>query len=350
MIFGMTSITGFALPDLRRVAGLAAAVGTQALFAVTVVYLFTFLRYGVDQQAGAWLIVDTLLALQFAVPHSLLLHPSTRKALSRWISSEFYGLFFCLGTCGSLAVVFCFWQACPTTIWDLSGVPEMLMLTGFFASWAGLLYSISLTGLGFQTGWTQWSHWYRKSKMPRRDFRPNSLYHWFRHPIYLCFLGLIWFTPRMTMDRAVLTGIWSVYIFVGSVLKDQRLAFYLGESYRNYQRQVPGYPLMLWGPLAKLRYHSEGSQFIDSQTTAQVLKKQASAAETADLQTPDTRMTCLQPSQPPTVQPPTVQPPTVQPPTVQPPDSTLGSDGTSDRICLSHPSAAPNAPPQHYAA
>ena len=334
MIFGMTRIHGLALPDLRRVAGLAAGVGTQALFAVTVVYLFSFLRYGVDQGSRSWLIADTLLALQFAVPHSILLHPSTRKTFSRWISPEFYGLFFCLSTCGSLAVVFCFWQSCPTTIWDLSGVPEMLMLIGFFASWAGLLYSISLTGLGFQTGWTQWSHWYRNTKMPRRDFQPGSLYQWLRHPIYLCFLGLIWFTPRMTMDHAVLTGIWSIYIFVGSVLKDQRLAFYLGESYRNYQRQVPGYPLMLWGPLAKLRQQPESSTTMDDKTTSQILTAQASAAGMAAPQTPSASVTCLQ----------------RQPNTPQPQDSTLGSDGTSDRISLSHPSAAPNTTQQHYAA
>ena len=50
----------------------------------------------------------------------------------------------------------------------------------------------------------------------------------------MSFLGLIWFTPRMTADHALLTAIWSVYIFVGSYLKDLRLEFYLGDTYREY--------------------------------------------------------------------------------------------------------------------
>ena len=55
----------------------------------------------------------------------------------------------------------------------------------------------------------------------------------------------------MAADRAVLTGVWTVYIFVGSYLKDERLAHYLGQPYRRYQQQVAGYPFMLFGPLAK---------------------------------------------------------------------------------------------------
>ncbi len=74
---------------------------------------------------------------------------------------------------------------------------------------------------------------------------------WLRHPVYLSFLGLIWFTPRMSVDHAILTGIWTVYILVGSHLKDQRLAYYVGATYRHYQQQVAGYPLVFSGPLGR---------------------------------------------------------------------------------------------------
>ncbi|MCA9067272.1 MAG: hypothetical protein KDA96_29635, partial [Planctomycetaceae bacterium] len=77
--------TANARSGVRRVAGLTAGVGTQALFAFTVVHLFSFLRYGVPQSGPNWLLIDSLLALQFAVPHSWLLHPTTRKQLRPWI-------------------------------------------------------------------------------------------------------------------------------------------------------------------------------------------------------------------------------------------------------------------------
>ena len=239
--------------SLSRCTGFIAGVATQALFALTVVYLFSFLRYGPERQLAHWFGIDLLLALQFAVPHSWLLHPKTRKLLSPWIRPEFHGLLFCACTCISLMLIFAFWRTTNVVVWEASGITKTALLGGFYLSWVSLLYSISLTGLGYQTGWTQWTYWYAGSRMPLRTFQPRSLYACFRHPVYLSFLGLIWFTPRMTLDHAVLTAVWTVYIYVGSILKDERLAFYLGSAYRDYQRIVPGYPLLRRGPLGILR-------------------------------------------------------------------------------------------------
>ena len=66
------------------------------------------------------------------------------------------------------------------------------------------------------------------------------------------FMGSVWFTPTVTLDRAMLIAIWTAYIFIGSWLKDRRLEFFLGEWYREYETEVPGYPGMLFGPLGRL--------------------------------------------------------------------------------------------------
>ena len=234
-----------------RLSGVVFGIATQALFAVTVVYLFAFLRYGVIAPGPDWWWQDGLLALQFAIPHSILLHPRFRTLFRSWFPGEMHGAFFCVYTCLSLLVMFHFWKTGPTVLWDLTGWHETLMLSGFYGSWAGLLYSISLTGLGYQTGWTQWVHWYHRRPLPRRDFQERSLYRVLRHPVYLSFLGLIWFTPVMTADHAVLTGVWTAYIFGGSILKDRRLLYYLGASYAAYMTRVAGYPGVFFGPLGK---------------------------------------------------------------------------------------------------
>ena len=62
-----------------------------------------------------------------------------------------------------------------------------------------------------------------------------------RHPGYMSFLGLVWFTPDMTIDRAMLVAIWTAYIFLGSRLKDMRLYHYLGSTYSAYRSRVPAY-------------------------------------------------------------------------------------------------------------
>jgi protein-S-isoprenylcysteine O-methyltransferase Ste14 len=237
---------------MRRVLGIAAGVVTHALFACTVWRLYWFLKGGVVAAANGALSLDLILALQFGVLHSALLHPIVRDALSRWISPFFYGLFYCASTCVELLVVFSFWQPSPTIWWELTGAGRGLVTAGWFASWGALLYSLWSSGLGYQTGWTPWWHWLRGRPLPPRSFKPRGPFLVMRHPIYLSFLGLIWMTPVMTTDRAILTAIWTVYILVGSYLKDERLAHYLRDSYRDYQSRVAGYPGMPAGPLGKL--------------------------------------------------------------------------------------------------
>ncbi len=237
---------------MRRTVGIAAGIVTHVLFAVTVCFLYQFLQGGHIATADGDLRIDLVLALQFAVLHSALLYPRVRQAMTRWIAAPFYGLFFCATTCAGLLILFKLWQPSTTVWWQLTGGARRLIDLGWFGSWAGLIYSLSLNGFGYQTGWTPWWRWVRRQPPLSRPFQPRGAYYVLRHPVYLCFLGLVWFTPLMTPDRALLTAVWTAYVFVGSCLKDQRLAYYVGEDYLNYQARVAGYPGMFFGPLGKI--------------------------------------------------------------------------------------------------
>jgi protein-S-isoprenylcysteine O-methyltransferase Ste14 len=236
---------------MGRLLGILFGLATHVIFAVTVWFLVAFLYGGKGSGRGlGW---DALLALQFSVSHSFLLLPWTRKQWERVLPGELYGCFFCLVTCVSLLLTFTCWQPSQSVVWQLHGTGRALVTTGFVASWGALLYSLHLTGLGYQTGWTPFWWWVRGCKPPPRRFDPRGAYRYLRHPVYLSFLGLIWFTPNMTLDHAFLTVIWTGYIFIGSFLKDQRLVYYLGDRYRHYQARVPGYPLVGFGPLGRIR-------------------------------------------------------------------------------------------------
>lgn len=245
-------------PGWLRALGIAAGLVTQGLFAVTVWCLFWYLYGSTDDatgtsHAGTSHARNAVLALQFAIAHSILLLPRVKRQITRWIPAAFYGCLFCAVTCLTLLVQIQLWQVCSTGLWILRGTSAFAMRIGFFISWGALFYSLSLTGLGYQTGWTPWLAWYRKRRLPSRTFAPRSLYLWLRHPVYLSFLGLIWLTPTMTWDRVVLAAVWTPYIFIGSYLKDERLAHYVGDAYRNYQVRVAGYPGFWRGPLGKRR-------------------------------------------------------------------------------------------------
>ncbi len=236
----------------RRIAGIVFGFSTQILFLVTVWFLFWFLRDGaINERHGNWWLCDSGLAVFFAVAHSVMLVPASRRYLSRWIPSAFYDSAFCVVTCLSLLLLFFAWRTSETTLWHVTGWTESAIRVGFYACWGALFYSLSLTGMGYQNGWTPFYYWIRRQTPPRREFKPRGAYKLIRHPVYLSFLGLVWLTPRMTLDHAALTAIWTAYIFYGSFLKDRRLERFVGERYKQYETKVPGFPLVPFGPLAR---------------------------------------------------------------------------------------------------
>ena len=230
------------------IAGIAFGAATQLIFLWTVVELFQFLRFGSSSSHSFSPFRDLCLALFFALPHSVLLVPAVNKWMRRSFPGELLGCVHCLTTCFSLLVLFRLWTPSHAAIWQMHGTAEQLMLLGFYGSWVALFYSLYLTGMGYQTGLLPWWCWVNGKKVPMRKFEPTSLYRFMRHPVYLSFLGLIWFTPHMTMDHAMLTIVWTAYIYVGSYMKDKRLEHFIGAPYRDYASRVTGFPLIGFGP------------------------------------------------------------------------------------------------------
>jgi len=240
---------------LKRACLILIAIAAHLLLAVTVWFLYPFLAGGSEpdltRHDPQWWWIDLLLIAQFGVLHSLLLRPAVRNRLERLIPSPIYGCCYTIVTCGSLLLLVLAWRVEPVVCVRLEGWANTAVRTAYVLSWVGLLYSLSLTGYGYQTGWTPFWGWLRHGQPPRRTFAIRGAYHWLRHPVYLSFLGQIWFTPLMTVDRLLLTLLLTVYIFLGSYFKDRRLQYFLGDTYRDYQARVPGYPFFP-GPLGRV--------------------------------------------------------------------------------------------------
>ena len=60
-----------------------------------------------------------------------------------------------------------------------------------------------------------------------------------RHPDNLPVLGILLLWPRMTVNRATLGGLMSLYAVLGSIHEEYRLRAAYGMAYRNYQATVP---------------------------------------------------------------------------------------------------------------
>lgn len=238
---------------MRRACGIAFGIATHALFFYTLYRVFFFLFADRVPSPVGSLWFDFLLAAQFGVIHSFLLHFRTRKLLSPWIGVPFYGCFFSAATCLTLLLVFAGWRSAEPTIWRLSGALRTVVETAYVGSWLMLFFSLCVSGISYQTGFLPWWLWVRGHEAPRRPFAPRNIYLVLRHPVYLSFMATVWFNPVMSLDRLLLAVVWTAYIFVGSWLKDERLIHYLGDTYRVYQEKVPGYPFLPFGPLARRR-------------------------------------------------------------------------------------------------
>ena len=129
---------------LLRAAGIAFGAATQVFFVATVCFLFLFLRDGGSRPANGWLTIDCLLALQFAVVHSVLLLPRARSMLSRVVPSQLYGSLFSATTCLGLWLMFGYWRSSSTIIWDAGGWVRYRRI-----DW--LLRVVGFTGLQLET-------------------------------------------------------------------------------------------------------------------------------------------------------------------------------------------------------
>jgi protein-S-isoprenylcysteine O-methyltransferase Ste14 len=149
--------------------------------------------------------------------------------------------------------MFHYWGRMPMEIWHATGWTEHILLACFYGSWIGLLYSLYWTGFGYQTGLTQWWYWFRDQQPPKRAFVTQGAFRYMRHPVYMSFLGLIWFTPVMTLDHAILTAVWTMYIYAGSYFKDRRLLKFIGTPYYEYGKRIAGLPIIGFGSLRFFR-------------------------------------------------------------------------------------------------
>ncbi len=246
------------LPDFRTwFCWSAFGIATQLGFAVTIPFLVWFMLIGASAPTTSAtfdaLLIDVLLILGFAVPHSIFLAPPVRRVLNRVMPREIFGCWFCLVSCVTLAALFIGWRPLPGELWHAHGNTAIAVDIAAGGAWLALVYSMWLGGLGYQTGATGLIAYLRRQPEARRTMCRRGAYQYLRHPIYLSFLLIAWITPVMSEAHLLLSVGLTIYIVIGSWLKDRRLAMFIGDEYRTYMAEVPGFPGLRWGPLGLVR-------------------------------------------------------------------------------------------------
>ena len=72
-----------------------------------------------------------------------------------------------------------------------------------------------------------------------RQLVVQGLYHWVRHPLYTAGMVFIWLVPVMTRNLLALNLGLTLYLIVGALFEERKLAREYGEAYRQYTMRTP---------------------------------------------------------------------------------------------------------------
>lgn len=233
---------------MKRTLILFYGLASYSLFFVTFLYSMGFLGNlwvpkSIDSEPtldlGSAIMVDLALLSLFAVQHSGMARPAFKRWLTRFIPQAAERSTYVLLSTVCMAVLMYYWAPLGGVIWQVDSQLGSLLLHGLYlASWGLLLYATFLINHFDLFGLRQVWNAFRKQDNTDLKFVTPALYRIVRHPIYVGWLGIFWFTPVMTVTHAFFALGASAYILVGIQLEERDLENAHPE-YSQYKRKVP---------------------------------------------------------------------------------------------------------------
>jgi protein-S-isoprenylcysteine O-methyltransferase Ste14 len=200
-------------------------------------YSFTVTGFGYSKSGIlAW---DALLCLMFFVQHSTMIRKTFRNRLTAIVPPHFHGSLYTLASAAVLIGIVLFWQHSEPTLISLQGISRWVAHGVFFASLTGMMWAMhalpSFDMLGVQPILSHLCARHKRT-IPLTIQGP---YRWVRHPLYFSILLMIWCCPDISVDRLLFNILFTGWIFFGTLLEERDLVTEFGETYVNYQHNVP---------------------------------------------------------------------------------------------------------------
>lgn len=148
----------------------------------------------------------------------------------------------------SLLFLFLAWRPLPSGIWDVHGVPALLLWGRYLGGWLPMLWAVTLIDADDLLGLRQVRAFRDLSDLPPLEFQTPALYRHIRHPGMSGFLVVFWTTPHMTVGHLLFAGGMSGYMLVGVKLEERDPVATFGDRYRRYRREIPMFLPRPWRP------------------------------------------------------------------------------------------------------
>jgi len=184
-------------------------------------------------------LVDSLLLLLFAVPHSVMARPAFKRWWTRFVPPPVERSTYVLVSSLALALLFWQWQPIPAVVWDVGHPAGRWPLHAvFWAGWALALVSTFLIDHFDLFGLRQVYLYASGREYTPPAFRTPGLYRSVRHPLMTGFLLAFWSTPTMTLGHLLFAVATTAYILIALQLEERDLVGFYGDRYRTYQEQA----------------------------------------------------------------------------------------------------------------
>lgn len=223
-------------------------VASYAVFFATFLYAIGFIGNIAVPKAidsaptlslGTSLLIDLGLLSLFAIQHSGMARPAFKRWLTRYLPQPAERSTYVLLSSLCLVLMMWFWAPLGGVVWNATSLLAQWTLTGlYFASWCLLLYVTFLIDHFDLFGLRQVTYSLLGREVPSQRFVTPTLYKIVRHPLYVGWLGIFWFTPTMTVTHLLFAVVTTAYILVAIRLEERDLAAAHPE-YAQYRRKVP---------------------------------------------------------------------------------------------------------------
>lgn len=187
------------------------------------------------------LIINLGLLGLFAIQHSGMARPAFKRWWTRIVPAPIERSTYVLLSSLALALLFWQWRALPMLIWDIEspvgrGIFFAVSVMGWLLVLIGTFLISHFELFGLRQVWL-----YARSRKPTEEpFVTRALYRVVRHPLMLGFLIAFWATPAMSLGHLLFALATTGYIVIAvKFLEERDLVAHYGDTYREYQRQVP---------------------------------------------------------------------------------------------------------------
>ena len=217
---------------------LAAWLGGVAFVASLgyLVYFYAVVLASADGDSDAVpanLLINTALFSAFALHHSLFARSGVKTLVSRWVSRRHERTVYVWVSSLLLFVVCRMWQPIPGLIYDVEGLPRLLLygVQAFglilTARGASVIDPLELAGIR-----------QAQARASTDTLRVVGPFRVVRHPIYLGWILMVFGAPTMTANRLVFALLSSLYLILAIPWEEKSLVAAHGDQYRAYQQQV----------------------------------------------------------------------------------------------------------------